>query len=306
MNDARSLFGDRTPTLPAARAAFLDHLRLLGRSEATVRAHHNALGQFAKVWGERDLREAMPSDLEAYARSVLGRVARESAYVYLNGLRSFFRFLVESGVLLVDPAAGMPMPRMRERMTGRILSREEMTRLVESPDVGAPQGLRDRALLEFLYSTGLRVSEARRVKVADLGADSVTVRGGKGGKDRVVPVGIAALRWVRKYLAEARPLLAVRRAPVEELFVSDLGNPFGKQMFAIHLRELGEAAGIPHLTCHTIRRSMATQLLAAGASPQEVSGILGHSDLKSLSRYVQVASRELKETHQATHPREEP
>ena len=305
MKNTFSREGDRIPTLSTASAAFFEHLRLLGRSESTVEAHRNGLNQFAKVWGDRDLRDVTEQDLEAYARATLKRVARESAYLYLSGIRLFFRFLTESHQLLVDPSSGMPMPRMRERLTGRILSLEEMKRLVESPDLSKPVGLRDRAMLEFLYSTGLRVSEARHVKVADLGNDSVTVRGGKGAKDRVVPIGISALRWVRKYLAEARPGFASYRPGVEELWISRWGRPFGKQILPQHLRKLGKTGGIDGLTCHTIRRSMATHLLGAGASPAEVSGILGHSDLHSLSRYIQVAAREVKETHEKTHPREQ-
>ena len=157
MKITTSRSGDRNHTLSGAREAFLDHLRLLGRSERTIAVHQNGLNQFAKFWGERDLREATPEDLERYARATLGRVARESAYVYLSAVRLLFRFLVESQVLLVDPSSGMPMPRMHQRLTGRILTLEEMKRLVESPVSSKPIGLRDRAMLEFLYSTGLRV-----------------------------------------------------------------------------------------------------------------------------------------------------
>ncbi len=299
------LFGEgRTPTLSAAREAFTQHLRLLGRSEATIKAHANAVNQFAKVWGERDLREVSQADLEAYAKGLRERVGRETTYLYLSGLRLLFRYLAESHVLLVDPTVAIPMPRMSDRMTGPILSREEMKRLIDSVGPSTPIGLRDRAILEFLYSTGLRVTENRRVKVEDLGADAVTVRSGKGAKDRVVPVGVSALQWVRRYLSEVRPAFAIYDPAAPELWLTRWGNAFGEVVFQQHLRALGEAAGIEHLTCHTIRRSMATHLLAAGASPLAVSGILGHSDLKSLSRYVRVAQREVKETHEKTHPRD--
>ncbi len=306
MKETRSLGADHTLTLEAARSAYLDQLRLLGRSEETLAAHANALGQFAKFWGERDLREAALVELEAYAREVKERVSRETAYLYLGSVRALFRFLAESQKILVDPAAGLPMPRMRERLTGRIFTREEMTGLIESPNPSTRVGLRDRALLELLYSTGLRASECRKARACDLGEDAVTVRAGKGGKDRVTPVGKRAMAWVRRYLAEARPAFAVYRPGVEELWISRWGKPFGETVFGQCLRKLGAAAGVDHFTCHMIRRSMATHLLAAGASPLEVSKILGHEDLKSLSRYVRVAAREAKETHGKTHPRETP
>jgi integrase/recombinase XerD len=281
-------------------------LRLLGRSERTLALHQNSLAQFAKAWGKRDLREVAEEDLEAYAKETLARVTPESAYNYLHSLRTFFRFLEGSGLLLLDPARRLPMPRVADRLIGSILSPAEMKRLVESPDPNTALGLRDRALLEFLYSTGLRISENLCLKVADLGEDSVTVRGGKGAQDRVVPVGASAIRWIKRYLTRSRPLLGSRRPPAEELWLSFRGNPFDSQIFQIQLRKLGERAGIRGLSCHVIRRSMATHLLRAGASPQEVSGILGHSDLGSLSRYVKVALREVKETHEKTHPRETP
>lgn len=232
-------------------------------------------------------------------------MSRETTYLYLSSLRSLFAFLARTERILLDPARGLPLPRMNDRLTGRILSREEMRRLVESPSSAKPTGLRDRAMLEFLYSTGLRASESRRLLVADLREDSVFVAAGEGAKDRLVPVGSRALARLRNYLREARPRMVRYRPGTEELWVAQWGKPFGPVMFQHHLLKLGLAAGLESPTCHMIRRSMATPLLAAGASSQEVSGILGHEDLKSLSRYVNVAAREVRETHAATHPREQ-
>jgi integrase/recombinase XerD len=156
--------------------------------------------------------------------------------------------------------------------------------------------LRDRALLEFLYSTGLRLSEARRVTLQDLGDGKVIVRGGKGGKDRVVPVGANAMIWVTRYLPE-------RKASNDALFQTDTGRPFGSAWLSQLIRRLGQTAGLA-VNAHTIRRSLATHLLAAGASPSAVAAILGHADLRSLSRYAAAVDRDLKETHAKTHPRE--
>ena len=299
-----SLGAGHNLTIRDAGRTFVDHLGLLGRSKGTIEVHQNALAQFGKFWGERDLRETMPVDLEAYAKQVKERVSRETAYVYLSSVRSLFRFLVERHILLVDPAVRIPLPRMTDRLTGHVLTRDEMKRLIEAPDPTKPVGLRDRAMLEFLYSTGLRAGELRRVRVADLGDESVTVREGKGAQDRAVPVGARAMAWVRRYLAEARPVFAREAGATDELWLTEWGNPYGESLLQLHLRKLGDAAGIEHLTCHMVRRSMATHLLSAGASPLEVSAILGHGDLKSLSRYIQVLAREAKDTHARTHPRE--
>jgi integrase/recombinase XerD len=248
------------------------------------------------------VREATPEDLEAYAAGLRGRLARESAYHYLDAVRSLFRYLAENHAILVDPARAMPMPQMRGRRLGKIATAEEIKRAIESPGLGTPSGIRDRALLEFLYSTGLRSSEAMRLDVEDAAGDVVVVRGGKGGKDRRVPLGAHAQAWVRRYLGEARPHLA--KPEEKALWVMDRGRRFGDAWFRKHVRRLGEAAGIAKLTCHAIRRSMATHLLAAGANPAEVAAILGHEDLTSLSRYASLAGVSLKEAHARTHPRE--
>jgi integrase/recombinase XerD len=297
-----SLPEDRSVTLLEAMEPFLAEGRLLGKSPATLEIHRNALRQFGKFWRDRDLREAVPADLETYARAVLGRVSRETAYAYLSPVRALFRHLAERNLLLADPSRQLPMPRMANRPLGRVLSQEEMKRLLDSPDVSTVAGLRDRALLELLYSTGLRLSELQKLKVSDLGEDAVTVRLGKGAKDRIVPLGKQAWGLVNRYIDEARP---DPEPGLEELFLNLRGRPFGKGHLRQIIRGLGVRAGIAEVTCHAIRRTMATDLLRAGANPTEVSAILGHGDLKSLSRYVRIAAREVKETHRNTHPREE-
>jgi integrase/recombinase XerD len=293
-----SLPEDRSVTLDVAVEQYLADEQLSGKSAATIQAHRNALQQFGKFWGRKDLREATAGDLDTYAREVLGRVSRETAYAYLAPVRALFRHLAVRNVLLIDPSRLLPMPRMANRPLGRILSQDEMKRLLESSDVTSTVGLRDRALLELLYSTGLRLSEVQKLRIADIGEDAVTVRQGKGAKDRVVPLGKQASEWVRKHIHEARP------PGVEEVFVTLRGRPFGKGRLRQVIHGLGVRAGIPEVTCHAIRRTMATALLRAGANPKEVSEILGHGDLKSLSRYIRIAAREVKETHRKTHPRE--
>jgi integrase/recombinase XerD len=304
MNPSSSLPEDRKLTLEVASPLLVDHLRLLGRSASTLRSHHYSLRAFGKFWKDRDLREASPEDLETYSHEIRSTRSRETAYLYLAAVRALFRHLVSRDLLLVDPSARLPMPRMTERMTGRILSQEEMKKLVESPLVSIPSGLRDRALLECLYSAGLRISEARELLVGDIGEDALFVRSGKGGKDRTVPLGKEARTWIGRYLGEARPILLAFSPSAQHLWLTRWGKPFRPDLFRKHLGALGKAAGIEGLTGHMIRRSMATHLLQAGASPHEVSGILGHEDLRSLSHYVKVTVRELREAHGRTHPRE--
>jgi len=304
MNSTYSRPEDPKLTLEAAAPLLIDHLRLLGRSPSTLRSYHYSLIPFGKFWKDRDLREVSQEDLEAYSRQIQSTRSRETAYLYLAAVRALFAHLVSRDLLLLDPAAHLPMPRMTERMTGRILTREEMKKFVESPDLSTPCGVRDRALLECLYSTGLRISEARELQVGDIGDEALLVREGKGGKDRTVPLGKEARSWIGRYLGEARPVLQAFSPGADHLWLTRWGKPFRPELFQRHLRALGRAAGVAGLTGHLIRRSMATHLLAAGASPHEVSGILGHEDLQSLSRYIKVALRELRDTHARTHPRE--
>jgi integrase/recombinase XerD len=291
MKTTDSFPSGRIGSLGEAKDAYLDHCRVAGNSPATLKAVAGAIRRFAKFWGDRDVREASRGDFEAYATLIRSQVSRETAYQYLACIRALFRFLAQTHVLLVDPAAGLPIPKMAHRVTGPTLAPAEMKRLIDSAT-----GLRDRALLEFLYSTGLRLSEATRVALQDLGDGRVIVRGGKGGKDRVVPVGANAMACVTRYLPERKP-------KNDALFQTDTGRPFGSAWLSQVIRRLGQAAGLA-VNAHTIRRSLATHLLAAGASPSEVAAILGHEDLRSLSRYAAAVERDLKETHAKTHPRE--
>jgi integrase/recombinase XerD len=305
-----SLTASRNHTLSDAAAAHLDKERLLGRSEATLKTYRGALYRLVAWLANQDVadaREVTSAHLEAYARTTLERVSRNSAHLYLRMVRTFFRDLAGAHRLLLDPAAQLAMPRLDRKHVGPILTREEIDRVLAGPDIGTPLGIRDRALLEFLYSTGLRVSEAWRMKTADVdpGEGSALVRAGKGAKDRVVPIGKAAVEWLVRYLAEVRPRLEAHRPGVEELFLTHHGRAFGDQMLAMHLKKLGRKAGVAmRLTCHVIRRTLATGLLRNGASPQEVAAILGHEDVRSLGRYVAFAAREVKEAHAKCHPRE--
>jgi integrase/recombinase XerD len=296
MKITSSLCGDRRVTLAIVTEHFLAELGLEGRSASTIQAHRNGLRQFGKFWGDRDLREATAADVAAYAAGIRSRVSRETAYLYLSSVRALFRHLTEKCVVLVDPSRDLPMPRMDRRPLGRVLAPAEIRRLLDAPDIRTNTGLRDRALLELLYSTGLRHSEVQGFQASDLGDGSLTVRQGKGAKDRVVPLGKTAADWVARWIERARPSQA--------LFVNLHGRPFGKVHLRKLIHDLGVRAGISDLTCHAIRRTMATDLLRAGASPKEVSAILGHADLKSLSRYVRIAAQEVKDTHRKTHPRE--
>lgn len=299
-----------THTFVSAIAAYLERLRVSGASPMTVKARGSAMRLFARFAGARgrtDVRQVVRADVEAWTAELARRVSRETQHLYLSSVQAFFADLARRGQLLVDPAERVPRPKLHRKEVRWILSHEDVTRLLAAPDVETPAGVRDRAIVELLYATGLRVSELRRVAVADVdpAGGTLHVREGKGGRDRVVPVGKNALAWIRKWL-EARPGLA-HGAPVEELFVSTRGRALSAQMMPIVIRRIGRKAGLARpLTAHVLRRTCATHLLTAGAPMPAVADLIGHEcgNIESLSRYVAVTARELKAAHAKGHPRE--
>jgi integrase/recombinase XerD len=287
--------------------SYIEHERLAGKSEKTIKAYSFALLRLENALGIRDWREISPKDLRSYWKSVKCKRASATAHSYLRPVKAFLRFLTQTHRLLVDPSAELPLPRINRNEMGPILCQDDLKRLLAACDILTPCGIRDRAIVEFLYSTGLRVSEFRKMRVADvdLGKAEVIVRNGKGAKDRVQPLNRAAVEWTRKYLEPIRPEFERSNPGVEELFISFRGRRLSEQIAAIHLRNLGRAAGLRvSLTCHVIRRTIATDLLRNGASPAQVAAFLGHANLASLARYVKIAAREVKEIHQEFHPRE--
>ena len=223
---------------------------------------------------------------------------------HLTALKSFFRWLARQNFMLYNPASEIILPKLHKRLPKHVLSIEEMERVIAVPDVRTPLGIRDRAILETLYSTGLRRMEAVALKLYDLDPTRGTlmVREGKGRRQRVVPIGDRALRWVERYRDEVRPGLVV--APDEGwLFLTHHGGPFEKNSLTEMVRlfvkqaEIGKKGSV-----HLIRHTMATLLLEGGADVRYVQAMLGHSRLETTALYTQVAVRKLKQVHDACHP----
>jgi integrase/recombinase XerD len=175
--------------------------------------------------------------------------------------------------------------------------------VLNQPDVDTPWGLRDRAILETLYSTGIRRMELTRLTLydVDLCAGTVMVRLGKGAKDRLIPIGRRACAWVARYVEEVRPQLAVRSDELA-LFLTDYGEPFEKNRLGDLVRRYMRHAGMAHGSCHAFRHAMATHMLENGADIRFIQAMLGHSELTTTQIYTQVSIGKLKEIHAATHP----
>lgn len=288
--------------------AYLDHLRVVRRlSPRSVESYGRdllALARFAEGLGQPA--EALTThDLEAFVRQLMaeGYAPRSVARV-VAGVRGFYRHLLVERAIAADPADDLRPPRAWRELP-RYLSLDEVDRLLEAPDVSTPRGLRDRALIELLYATGLRVSELVSLKPGDLHLDvGYLTCIGKGDKQRVVPVGDQARDWVARYLREGRPAL-LKGVASGWLFPSGRGAaPLTRVGFWKLLKRYAvKAAVTTDVSPHTLRHSFATHLLDRGADLRAIQLMLGHADLSTTQIYTHVLEARLKQLYDAHHPR---
>ena len=244
------------------------------------------------------------ADLEAFVRDRMaaGQAPRTVARA-VACVRGFYRFLVRDGQIRIDPAGDLHAPRAWPALP-KFLSIEEVDRLIDQPDVSTPLGVRDRALVELLYATGMRVSELVAVRPADLNLQAgYLICLGKGSKERLVPMGSAAVDWIRRYIRDGRPPLVGGRT-CEWLFVNARGTKLGRVGFWKILKKYALQAGLPHdISPHAIRHSFATHLLERGADLRTIQSLLGHADLSTTQIYTHIAEARLKAVYEQYHPR---
>ena len=220
-------------------------------------------------------------------------------------LKVFYHFLYETGHLLHNPAQKMRLPKERKTLPTDILTAAEARRLLKQPDLNTVSGFRDRTMLELLYSCGLRISELRQLKKEDFDAFNRTlcVREGKGDKDRLVPVGETACRYLADYIAQVRPLLLKEQSDV--LFLNRFGRMFGVSGICKKLKAYVRAAKIKKaITVHSFRHTLATSMLQRGAELRHIQAILGHEYLHTTERYTHIVKTELRRVQAKHHPRE--
>jgi integrase/recombinase XerD len=288
--------------------AYLEFERGLSRN--TLEAYRSDLLQFGRFLEERggDALSATGADISDFLSLLAagnGRPPASTATIHRKAacLRSFYRHLRREGLLDSDPTATLSAPR-RGRRLPRVLTRGEVTKLLEQPKGTEPTALRDRALLEVLYACGLRASEAIGLEVGDVDLEARVVRArGKGSKERVVPVGTAAIEAVRRYLERGRPQLVRGRGELG-LFVNFRGGPLTRQgLYKIVLKH-AEAAGLAdRMSPHTLRHTFATHLLAGGCDLRSVQEMLGHADVATTQLYTHLSSERLKDVYFKAHPR---
>ncbi|MDR5683528.1 MAG: site-specific tyrosine recombinase XerD [Armatimonadota bacterium] len=289
--------------------AFIDHALVeLGLSRHTCLAYRNDLADFARFAaprGVRDPRDVPRSVVTLYLFALRRRGAAPATVGRrLAALKSFYRFLVREGVATRDPTEDVVGPKMGRRLP-KVLSVEEVAALLTRPDPTTPEGARDRAMLELLYASGLRVSELVGLDVGDVDLAAETVRMvGKGNKERLVPVGVCAVRAVRAYLERARPLL-VRGRATGALFVGRGGQRLSRQSAWAVVRKYGRQAGLRlAVTPHVLRHSFATHLLEGEADLRAVQEMLGHASISTTQVYTHVARQRIREVFDRAHPRD--
>jgi len=293
---------------------YLEDLRVHQRTPDAVGGQAKALQAWLRWCDDRALlraRDVTRPIVERYQRHLFyarkkdGRpLAATTQYGHLVIVRNFFRWLTRGGFLLANPASELLLPKLPQRLPQAILSPEEAEGVLAQPDVSTVAGLRDRAMLEVLYSSGLRRMELAALRLFDVNAShgTVWVRQGKGRKDRVVPIGERALAWVLKYADDVRPKLAGAHDE-GVLFLGDAGEPLHVDYLSQLARAYLMAAGIRKPgACHLFRHSMATAMLEGGADVRFVQEMLGHSSLETTQLYTRVSIEKLKAVHAATHP----
>jgi integrase/recombinase XerD len=291
-----------------AIALFLTHVRVeKGLSSNTVAAYQRDMAKFNVFVQKRKLTvETVSRDDLVDFLAGLYREKLESRTVarQLVSIRNFFRFAQVQELITVDPSQNLESPKIRRTLPG-YLKLEEVDRLLAQPDAKTALGLRDRAMLEVLYSTGLRVSELIGLRVMDLDAKVGCIRCiGKGDKERIVPAGRKALSLVEKYLRDARPKLLGKGVSSQSLFVNRNGNSLSRVGVWKILSAYGRRAGLRvALTPHMLRHSFATHLLERGADLRSVQLMLGHADISTTQIYTHVVEERLKQIYKAHHPR---
>lgn len=297
-----------------AIADFTEALRVANYSETTVHVRTVNLALFARWMEERGL--SRPSEvtkpiLERYQRALYHHrkpngkpLTFGSQCTQLVAVRTFFRWLARQNRILYNPASELELPRLEKRLPRHVLTAAEAELVLSRPDLRTPLGIRDRAMLETFYSTGMRRAELIHLSVWDLDSErgTVMIREGKGRKDRMVPIGERAVAWCRRYLDEVRPR-HVLEPDGGTLFLTADGSPLAPDRLTTLVRGYVEAAELGKRgSCHLFRHTCATLMLEGGADVRYIQQLLGHAELSTTQIYTQVSIRMLQQVHRASHP----
>lgn len=304
----------RPGSMRSLLALYAENMQVRGQSLMTVKSRGYYALMFIEWCEERGLHHPTDVSYDTFAQyqrwmfhyrtSDDKPLGLSSQSTRLVAIRCFFRWLLRSRYILANPATELELPKTGHKLPKYVLSAVEVENILRAVDLDAPLGLRDRVILEMLYSTGMRRTELSSLKLGDveLGRGVLNIRGGKGCRDRTIPIGARAQLWLEKYLCELRPILAARKQQ-DGLFLTEHGRNFQASYLGWVVKEYLDKVGLGHVgCCHVFRHTMATLMLDNGADIRYVQAMLGHKSLETTQVYTHVAIRKLQEIHAATHP----
>ncbi len=284
-------------------------LRSQGYAASTIDGYRKRLDEFAAYLAEQkisDLKTATRQVILDYREHIMGQDnAMETKAIKIRAVKRLFEHLEQTHKLLLNPTEGIVETCRKNRKPGPVLTQEQVKRLLRQPDLSSKASIRDKAIMEVLYSTGIRLNELICLEVyhTDLRDKVLYIRKGKGGKQRVVPMGADACRYLKEYLDKVRPWYARKNRKERSLFLLNTGEPMNPSSIRGMLAKYRKQARIGQSTSpHTLRRSCATHLLQNGADIRYIQKLLGHKSLKTTQWYTKVMPTEVKDTHAKTHP----
>lgn len=301
-----------------AKEEMLAGLRVRNYSPTSLWQYERDLGiffRFLEEAGVKDLKAVGRETLKGYQLHLAQKKTPEGKLytwgtrcAYFRAVRRLFDHLERTRAIFLNPAQFIHDGKRMSRLPSRVLSEEEVERVMAVPDLSTPTGFRDRTIMEVIYSTGVRLNEAASLKVEDIDLMEKVVRVilGKGGKDRVVPIGEKACEFVEKYLKEVRPLfLRKKEEEPRAIWLTKGGTALSSILIQANFRHYGKTAGVPErANPHAFRHAFATHLLRHGADIHAVSKMLGHTNLRTTQLYTHLAQVDVKKAHRETHPRE--
>ena len=278
-----------------------------GLSRNTIEAYSHGLTRFLnhlRGKGVQEIREVGKFHIRGFLLALRGKNLNTKSIVRnLVAIRTFFRFLIQEGVLESNPVEELESPKVAKTLP-EILTLKEIEQILEQPNLQTPLGTRDRAMLEMLYATGMRVSELTQLPIHQVNLEGgYVLLYGKGSKERIVPLGTEAMKWVTVYLKTARGILSKgKESP--SLFINRSGKGMSRQRFWKSLKDYAQRAGLrKRITPHLFRHSFASHLLERGADLRSVQMMLGHADISTTQIYTHVTGERLKKVHKQYHPR---
>ena len=297
---------------------YKEHLEVLNRSSDTIAAYTYHMRVFltsCDITNITDIKMINRKEIENYIYTLYAhkRADNNNPYctdticVKVRSIKRFFEFLEDANIIFLNPTASIKEPKKENHLVRDILTLEEVDALFDLPILGTLKGIRDQAIMEMFYSTGIRVEELCELTIydADFKGQMLRINDGKGKKDRVVPMGKHAAVYLQKYITKARPQFIKENKSIQQLFVNIYGRAISRQAVRVMVKRYARAAQIDkRITPHTFRHTFATDLIRNGADLYAVQKLLGHADHRTTQRYIQSLGISLKAVHQKTHPRE--